>query len=546
MANIKDLSVIYNGKLLSVKDDLEQLRELSFDTTKIEKAISQIEEDVEKNVSENYLLFDKADSKTFLHESVGSVYTKATEKLVRISDIINEEYQAYYIINAKYVELKKIVNAANKNNIEDIIQKGLELLDSIKYSSTIDYNMEKSLVENIYELIYTILKLELVYGKDDMLLEKISSDETDCSYLVKLVKENIERISKEERSYIDDITAKLAVNGLDDSDYLNKELLTAIVIAEDDSISQKIDNKFMEEYNNYQNKNKKYSLVLSQNENLITENQKCKKEKRKRHLRKIRKLGFTYINTALIAAGILTSAYTLKDATKSKDYLTTVTTYDSSTEEETKNEYYEEKRDNSNEVTLVEYSPWDTPGYFRDEYTRNVYTYDLSDLEGEFSDIKNYLNSKIKNDISFSEKDETTDEKPKDLDYQGNKYVITATRQNTGKFQYNKNRSNTYWAIATLLSALGIIATDFIIIEKILRLKSYGDYKREYKYAKEELKENDLKLLESRKQLDDLEIQLKELHKKILTEYEALPVAIKDSPKIKEKILELNDKNNNS
>ena len=72
-----------------------------------------------------------------------------------------------------------------------------------------------------------------------MLLEKISSDETDCSYLVKLVKENIERISKEERSYIDDITAKLAVNGLDDSDYLNKELLTAIVIAEDDSISQK-------------------------------------------------------------------------------------------------------------------------------------------------------------------------------------------------------------------------------------------------------------------------------------------------------------------
>ena len=279
MANIKDLSVIYNGKLLSVKDDLEQLRELSFDTTKIEKAISQIEEDVEKNVSENYLLFDKADSKTFLHESVGSVYTKATEKLVRLSDIINEEYQAYYIINAKYVELKKIVNAANKNNIEDIIQKGLELLDSIKYSSTMDYNMEKSLVENIYELIYTILKLELVYGKDDMLLEKISSDETDCSYLVKLVKENIERISKEERSYIDDITAKLAVNGLDDSDYLNKELLTAIVIAEDDSISQKIDNKFMEEYNNYQNKNKKYSLVLSQNENLITENQKCKKEK---------------------------------------------------------------------------------------------------------------------------------------------------------------------------------------------------------------------------------------------------------------------------
>lgn len=45
----KDLSIIYNGKLLEVRDSLEQLKELEgFNTEELEKAINKIEEKVKK------------------------------------------------------------------------------------------------------------------------------------------------------------------------------------------------------------------------------------------------------------------------------------------------------------------------------------------------------------------------------------------------------------------------------------------------------------------------------------------------------------------
>lgn len=534
----KDLSVVYNGKLLSVKDALKKLKELNFDVHKIEKAIAEIESDVESKIEENYHNFDKADSKIFLHDAVTMAYTQAISKLERIDDVIKDEYNTYYVINAKYIALSKMIEEINKHDIDNIIQKGMELLDLIKQSSTIDYNMEKSLVENIYKLIYKILKLELIYGQENFFLNKVAVDETDSSYLVGLVKENIEKLPKKERKDIDNNIAELAINGLDDSNYLNRNLLAAIIVAEDNSLAKKINNKFTKNLADYKKKAAEYSLVVSQNDEFTVTNKNLKKEVKKTRFGKLRKVSFMYLNTILITAGILSSGYILKDATRTKAYLTTTKTYDSSMEEETSTETYESKRDDA--LTLVEYSPWDDPGYFRDQYTRNVYTYDLKALEDSFTNLEGYLNSEIKDDITFEKKEETSEEKPNDFDYQGNKYVITKVKQNPDKFKLV--HSNLYWGIATAIAALGITVADYLLFSKVISPKKYKEYKEEHKIAKEMLKENKENLIETKNTMNELEKELLALSVKTLSAYEALPQPIKNSPKMREKVLELRDK----
>jgi len=141
----KDLSIIYNAKLQKVKDDLEQLKEINFDVSKIEKTITDIEEKVDQKITENYSIFDKQGSKAFLHDTVGFVYEIATAKLEKIEDEIKEEYESYSKINNQYLALKKMIANVDENNASKIIQKGIQLLDSIRASSTIDYNIAISI-----------------------------------------------------------------------------------------------------------------------------------------------------------------------------------------------------------------------------------------------------------------------------------------------------------------------------------------------------------------------------------------------------------------
>lgn len=537
----KDLSIIYNGKLLEVRDSLEQLKELDgFNTEKLEKAINKIEKIVEKSVEDNYSTFDNVDSKTFLHDSLATTYRQATAKLEKIKDVIDAEYQEYLKINAKYKALRNNMEKISKENVAGLSEKGRDLLSSIRNSSIVDYKMEEELVENIYALIYKLIKLELIYKGESTILEYAKTDETDCSYFAKLVKENINKLDIDSQALIRKIIINLATDGLTNDDYLDYNLLNTIIASEDDELSEIINNDFLDKIATCEELNEKYELAETKKTDLAEKLNESKTKKKQNGLRKMKKRIFLNLNAIVVATGILASGYVLKDITKTKEYKTTTTTYNSITEEEKEKETYQTAKGYS--LTITEYSPWIEPGYFRDGYSRDIYKYDLSDVDKSFSNLEDYLNPQLKDELEVESETQTKDEKPKDLGYKENKYIIKEIKQN--KADYNPVISPVFWGATTLGVGALIILIDWLIAFKLISKEKYSDIKDDYKTSKKKLEENNTKYLEAKQELESLISQIIHSREQVMQTYERLPEPVKEMPKIKQKIMEIEDKTN--
>lgn len=537
----KDLSIIYNGKLLEVRDSLEQLKELDgFNTEKLEKAINKIEKNVEKSVEDNYSTFDNVDSKTFLHDSLATTYRQATAKLEKIKDVIDAEYQEYLKINAKYKALRNNMEKISKENVAGLSEKGRDLLSSIRNSSIVDYKMEEELVENIYALIYKLIKLELIYKGESTILEYAKTDETDCSYFAKLVKENINKLDRDSQALIRKIIINLATDGLTNDDYLDYNLLNTIIASEDDELSEIINNDFLDKIATCEELNEKYELAETKKTDLAERLNESKTKKKQNGLRKMKKRIFLNLNAIVVATGILASGYVLKDITKTKEYKTTTTTYNSITEEEKEKETYQTAKGYS--LTITEYSPWIEPGYFRDGYSRDIYKYDLSDVDKSFSNLEDYLNPQLKDELEVESETQTKDEKPKDLGYKENKYIIKEIKQN--KADYNRVISPIFWGGTTLAAGALIIFIDWLIAFKLISKEKYSDIKDDYKTSKKKLEENNTKYLEAKQELENLISQITHSREQVMQTYKRLPEPVKEMPKIKQKIMEIEDKTN--
>lgn len=537
----KDLSIIYNGKLLEVRDSLEQLKELDgFNTEKLEKAINKIEKNVEKSVEDNYSTFDNVDSKTFLHDSLATTYRQATAKLEKIKDVIDAEYQEYLKINAKYKALRNNMEKISKENVAGLSEKGRDLLSSIRNSSIVDYKMEEELVENIYALIYKLIKLELIYKGESTILEYAKTDETDCSYFAKLVKENINKLDRDSQALIKKIIINLATDGLTNDDYSDYNLLNTIIASEDDELSEIINNDFLDKIATCEELNEKYELAETKKTDLAERLNESKTKKKQNGLRKMKKRIFLNLNAIVVATGILASGYVLKDITKTKEYKTTTTTYNSITEEEKEKETYQTAKGYS--LTITEYSPWVEPGYFRDGYSRDIYKYDLSDVDKSFSNLEDYLNPQLKDELEVESETQTKDEKPKDLGYKENKYIIKEIKQN--KADYNRVISPIFWGGSTLAAGALIILIDWLIAFKLISKEKYSDIKDDYKTSKKKLEENNTKYLEAKQELESLISQIVHSREQVMQTYERLPEPVKEMPKIKQKIMEIEDKTN--
>lgn len=432
---------------------------------------------------------------------------------------------------------KKLENVSEKN-IESLSKKGKELLNDIRGSSIVDFKMEQNLVENIYTILYKLIKLEIIYKGKSSISDYVKTDETDCAYFAKLVKENIDDLDEESKNKITELIINLSTLRLTNDNYLDDNLLKSIIVFEDDKLLDKINKNFEEKIENYEELNNKYEIALRRNQNLSKKANELEEEKKHNGRRKLRKRIFIDINAVVAAMGILASGYVLKDMTKINEYKTITTTYNSAKDELKEKETFEEETDYSLEIT--EYSPWIAPGYFRDGYSREVYKYDLSDLDKAFPNLEDYLTEELKTDISSTNKTQTKDEKPKDLGYKENKYIVKEIKQD--KTVYNTVISPAAWALATSLTASLIIFLNKLVTNKLLSEKKYSELKEAYKDSKRNLTQNNIELSEVKEELSRLVLQMVNSREQVKMAYEELPQTIREMPKIKQKIRKLEDK----
>jgi hypothetical protein len=218
-----------------------------------------------------------------------------------------------------------------------------------------------------------------------------------------------------------------------------------------------------------------------------------------------------------------------KESSKLNYYKTTTTTIDTSTDEKEVEEEYTGKQSNS--ISITEYSPWEDPGYFREEYTRNIYEYDTNSLKVEYDDIYSYLTSDIKSSLSYSTKTEES-EKPTDNNYKENKYVITRKVQNQD--EYIKRICYPLWIFESLMTSFGVIGVDLFVF-KLISKEKLSNIKYEKNKIIDTIEQKNKLYLENKKQISNLEEELEKERQRVCLDYEKLPDSIKRQKDINDK-----------
>ena len=149
-------------------------------------------------------------------------------KITVINDHLLREYSDYYKIHVTCNKLKKALKNTNKDNIDETINLANNLLNSLKQSSTIDYEDEKNLVNEVYKLVYETVKLEVTYSNNSLLLDELRNDSFDVQYIAKLVKEDIHNI-KDDNDLVKNKVIELEKD-LDDKFFLDKKLLLLMLL----------------------------------------------------------------------------------------------------------------------------------------------------------------------------------------------------------------------------------------------------------------------------------------------------------------------------
>ncbi len=222
----KDYSIIYNGKIKEINDNLKKLEDIKISIPTFKEAVENIIKETEISIENNYKLFNNADQTLDLDEANAKVYSQASKEIDKLNQQIIKEYDIYYKITMKYNKLLSLVDDVTEDNICDIVIDCRSILSLLKSSSNIDYSFEKDITEKIYQLTYRIIKLELIYSNSAGLLYALKNP-TDQNYITELIKEDINLLDENhpDTKLVEEKVNKLKENGLNNMFLLDKILL---------------------------------------------------------------------------------------------------------------------------------------------------------------------------------------------------------------------------------------------------------------------------------------------------------------------------------
>lgn len=522
-------NVIYNAKLIEVEDNLTQLKEIEIETKNREEMIEEIKQNTTQKIEANYKKFENT---AFKEETAANIYREATKELENINQSLIREYQEYYILRQKFLELKE--EKITGNTINKLVKETISLLNRILLATQSIENNKKFLNE-IYKYAYDLMKYEFIYTSTSTLLEYAKTHQVHTTFIVKCIKEEVETLKNS--MPIQKKCIEINKNGLDDIYFLDKELLVLVIKTNKKKykcILEETMNNLFENYNTTKNILYELETAVSCRIAKVKESKKIKASlTRKQMLRKILfflNLGFLGVTLSLIKKGSDSIA-------PIKHYATFISDYDSSqpNNEPQEPQYFEAM---NNSLTITEYSPWESPGIFREEYKRNRYEYTInSDIEYS-QNVEDYLTKKeYKDYITLSEViPETSIEIPKES-YTENKYVITQTYQDRNLYNEVENIT------LKLIVLLGLSAVTTIVdgICYTFYIKKRRPIKEEKQEVKKELETQKQFLIEEKRQITSLTEQLQEIKKQINEKYETLPKTLLEESDIQKRVRKLNE-----
>lgn len=401
----RNLANIYQVELYKTKKIISKLKDLGLNTTNYENTVYDIEEICKNN---NKMDLKRSFYTPFVTNYLEDNYSIAIDRLRIVQEELSK-YDIYTKVSLFTNIFKNIVkdNKITPKQLDEIVPQLISVLNDLNKIKTLDYTVEKNIIENIYKITYYLLKEEIKLDKTT-LYNFLLKDEVNTIYLDKEISIELEQLNKNDTKNNDVFSRKnlLDLKGFN-SHYLDYELLRLLVKVnkqEEDinelfkltSLYQEIDNKlgiYKEKLNNISHK------VKVNNDHILYY---------KKLSRYLKNIGRIAVSASLITA-LFGGAYFLarKDnydhPSLRKTYITTYDSRDNS--EKTAEAFYAKSKEYTEGVNVIKYEP-----YIRKNgnFYRYITTYNLGD-------INNLTNEEILKidfdnlDIKSDKKKDTTD-----------------------------------------------------------------------------------------------------------------------------------------
>ena len=303
-----DKAILYNVKLEKLNKRIDELKSIGFNMDEFEKIKEEI---INKNKIDVKNSYNFSSPNLALNQSafLEQGYLNSINELEKLYDKLLD-YEIYVMAYHIAKLVKEFLESDNKN-IESFTEYRKNIEYVLKYlhnSKTLDYDVEKTVIEEIYNVVYLFIKEEMKYLCHSILLDKFG--EIDKFYIDKLVRKDIEQIDlKDEKNKSVSLKVKEIGSKGFDASYADNELILAIVNSNNDIIDERktILNEINTKMNNFLDSINKKKRTLS----LIKNNLKL------------------FLNSA-VAISLAIGAYKidkLASTEKITAYMTTRTTY---------------------------------------------------------------------------------------------------------------------------------------------------------------------------------------------------------------------------
>lgn len=399
----RDLAIIYQSELYRTKKIISKLNDIGLATGGYEDAVYDIEEACRNSNKED---LKKGIETPFLIDYLESNYSKAINSLKMLQSELSK-YETYIRINSFTTLLKDIIknNKITSERLEEIVPQLIDILNELKKNNTLIYSEEQNIVEDIYKIVYYLLKEEVKLRRSK-LYDALVNDEVHSMYLDREISVELKLLDRNAPKNNDIFNRKniLDLNGID-SHYLDYELLSLLVSTTNEikdiedvkgliSLYQDINSKLY----NYRMRIDIMSCIINGEKEMtkMNKNNNC-----------IKSIGNVILGTA-ITTGLFGGAYIgAMDLAKAKS--TIITTYDTRDNSETTTEPFY-STDYTDGVRVTKYEPYRKAleGYYRN--TTDYLLKDVGDLSYEeimkldFDSLKidKYTQEEFKDTLSYT------------------------------------------------------------------------------------------------------------------------------------------------
>lgn len=515
-----DKAIEFNSEYEKLQRVLDALKEAHMDVSSERKKALDLKNEVDHDA---------------LHaiSTVGieKAYDKGLKGLSEISDSL-KKHEVYYnaYTSAGDIETKISGQDVSQDQLKSFADITISLLKKINASDTRVFQSEETIVDKVYDVAYSIIKLELLTSGTSEVLTWVKSDSVASNLIDTRIFEDIAKVPKDStvygqiRTMLADINVGRVTNANDVNSGLNytalNESFILFLALQDSGNVQKIQNYLLETINDILENEKEAKRQKHENIDHQTNADIFKEKIKESRFYKQIALGLGLI---AILVGIKQGSDALAKTFGHDEFRTRVDYYSSEQGELPEYPEFMKKIDDYSQTTLKAYGTWNRENVFYGDYERYVVVFDLSGID--LDNLDDYASIDFSHLTPTSKTIETSEELDPSMLYDDAIIEITRLIQdpNDTVFVPNEKAQNIFITVISVIECIVASVGLGFLLDKMF--KNIAET-----FASGKLRKQELKFLkEGLEKYKMLTEKNEEFKKRFLESYQKYSSIISDS-----------------